>query len=82
MKKKRSFTINLKRIFARVSDTFNIIARDRISVYAAQATLFIVISCIPFIMLLLSLSQFIIPDRIYDILISFGESLPGSVKSL
>ena len=82
MKKNRSFTINLKRIFARVSDTFNIIARDRISVYAAQATLFIVISCIPFIMLLLSLSQFIIPDRIYDLLISFGESLPGSVKSL
>ncbi|MBQ8523816.1 MAG: YihY/virulence factor BrkB family protein [Clostridia bacterium] len=82
MKQKRSFSISLRRFFSRISDAFDIIARDRISVYAAQATLFIVISSIPFVMLLFSLSQFIIPDRIYDFLISFGNSLPGSAKSL
>ena len=82
VKQKRSFTVNLKAFFGRIGDAFDIIARDRISVYAAQATLFIVISSIPFVMLLFSLSSFIIPDRIYDFLISFGNSLPGSAKSL
>jgi len=81
-RQKRSFSLNVKRFIGRISDGFGIISRDRISVYAAQATLFIVISSIPFVMLLFSLSQFIIPDRIYDFLISFGNSLPGSAKNL
>ncbi len=82
MKKKRSALIDIKGFLGRIADIFDIITRDRISVYAAQATLFIVISSIPFVMLLFSLSQFIIPDRIYDFLISFGNSLPSSVKTL
>lgn len=82
VKKKRSALISLRSLFGRISDVFDIITRDRISVYAAQATLFIVISSIPFVMLLLSLSQFIIPDRIYDFLFSFANTLPGSVKDL
>lgn len=82
MKEKKSFAISIRAVFKKIADAFGIIARDRISVYAAQASFFIVISSIPFIMLLFSLSQYVIPDKVYDFLISFGTSLPGSAKTL
>lgn len=37
------------------------ISRDHVSVYAAQAGFFIIISCVPFIMLLTSMLQYIVP---------------------
>lgn len=37
------------------------ISRDRVSVYAAQAAFFIIISAVPFVMLVLSLLQYIMP---------------------
>ena len=52
---------------------------DRVTVYAAQASFFFVISSIPFIMLLLSLSSFIIPDAAYHMMASFGATLPQNI---
>ena len=55
----------LKKFFKTVYDIVERIAKrisdDRVTVYAAQATFFIVISAIPFIMLLLSLLRYIVP---------------------
>ena len=55
---------------------------DRITVYAAQASFFVVISSIPFIMLLFSLSRYLVPASIYDVVISFGDRLPETTGNL
>ncbi len=52
---------------------------DRVTVYAAQASFFFVISSIPFIMLLISLSGFLIPDGAYSLMVSFGGNLPPNI---
>lgn len=58
------------------------VGNDKIQVYAGQASMFIIISSIPFIMLLFSLSKFFIPDSVYSFIISFGNSLPGGTREM
>lgn len=82
MKKNLSKSISIRHTADKVRHALDIISNDRVTVYAAQASFFIIISSIPFIMLLLSLSKYIIPDRVYDYLYSFVNSLPGQVGAL
>lgn len=82
MANKKSRTFSLRSIYNRILRAFTVISDDCVTVYAAQATLFIIISAIPFIMLLFSLSRYVVPDRFYDIMITFGENLPGGTKDL
>lgn len=42
--------------------------KDKVGVFAAQASFFLIISCVPFIMLLLALSQYVIPFSKEEIL--------------
>ena len=79
---KKSRTFSLRRIYNDICRIFSVILEDRVTVYAAQATFFIVISVIPFIMLLFSISRFILPDRFYDIIISFSDNIPGGIRGL
>ena len=49
-----------KKAYSKIAYFFKMIAEDQITVYAAQATFFILISSIPFIILLLGLAKYII----------------------
>lgn len=57
---KKSRVISLKNAAQHITNFFNMMSDDQITVYAAQATFFIIISSIPFILLLLSLAKYII----------------------
>ena len=52
------------------------IARDNVYMYSAQASFYIIISSIPFIMMLLSLAKFILPLSESDIVIIASSFLP------
>lgn len=54
---------------------------DNVSVFAAQASFFILISSIPFLMLLLALVQFFIPLNTDDILKMINITLPAQLGS-
>lgn len=82
MSSKKSHTFSLRWIYNKVKGAFETITEDRVTVYAAQASFFIVISVIPFIMLLFSLSRYVIPEKFYDIMISFGSNIPGGIRGL
>ncbi|MBQ3900758.1 MAG: YihY/virulence factor BrkB family protein [Clostridia bacterium] len=77
--KKKSKSFSLRRTTSFVSSFLDTMYEDRVTVYAAQASFFFVISSIPFIMLLLSLSSFIIPDAAYHMMASFGATLPQNI---
>lgn len=53
--------------------------QDKLTVYAAQASFFIVISAIPFLMLLLSLSRYLIPFDSSELLNMAESILPKSI---
>lgn len=52
----------------RIYNTAALISRDNVFLYSAQASFYIIISSIPFIMLLLSLAQYILPVSETDVL--------------
>ena len=60
--------MKIRRIIERITKIISTIASHRVSVYAGQATMFIIISAIPFFMLILSVIQFILPLSKSDIL--------------
>lgn len=70
-----SFIVSCQKIFQRFS-------RDEISVYAAQASLFIIIACFPFLMLLLTLIQFIPSVGKSDLLALLVRIMPDMLDSL
>ena len=57
------------------------VSRDRVTVYAAQAAFFIIISAVPLIMLLLSLLQFIMPMSQSELSTLALEVIPMSLRS-
>ena len=80
--KKRSKSLNLRRVKTFVEGFLDSMLEDRVTVYAGETSFFFVISSIPFLMLLISLSSFIIPDGAYELMASFGASLPQSIGRL
>ena len=65
--------MNIKKSFLGIA---NVIIRDNIYMYSAQASFYIIISSIPFIMLLLSLACLILPVSESDILILAEPVIP------
>lgn len=70
-----SLIITCKKIFDKFS-------RDEISVYAAQASLFIIIASFPFLMLILTLIQFIPSVNKSDVLALLVRIMPDMLDSL
>lgn len=60
LKEKKSKVISFAKLRQEVFDTIGEIVNDQVNVYAAQASFFIIISVIPFIILLLSLAKYVI----------------------
>ena len=57
-------------------------SEDRVPVYAAQASFFIAISAIPFIILLIKLVGSFIPEGASEVLVSMGDALPEKLRDL
>ena len=58
----------MKAFFKKILAFFDMSARDELSIYSAQASFFIMISSLPFIMLIVTLLQFITPITEADLL--------------
>lgn len=67
-------------ILKKIQGIIKIISTDNIFVYSAQASFYIIISSIPFIMLLLSLAQYIIPVSEQDIFRLVIPLMPEVIK--
>ncbi len=65
-----------------IKKTFNRLTKHNIAVYASQATLFVIISAIPFMMLLISLLKFFVPFDKADVLDLGYAFMPGDVLPL
>lgn len=55
---------------------------DRVTVYAAQSSFYIMISIIPFLMLILSLSRLLFPSFVESVYIAVQNELPGKFSDL
>lgn len=67
-------------VLIRKTKTFiDAVIRDNISIYAAQASFFIIISSVPFIMLLLTLMKFVVPMDQITILTAISRFAPETI---
>ncbi|MCI5605383.1 MAG: YihY/virulence factor BrkB family protein [Clostridia bacterium] len=72
--------MNLLNVIIRKAKTFiNAVIKDNISTYASQASFFIIISAIPFIMLLLTLLKFFVPMDQMTILSAINRLAPETI---
>lgn len=67
------------KFFEIVKGIANQLTSDRISVYAAQASFFVIISVVPFLSLLVSIASFFIPTDVQTIF--DGYTMPDAVKN-
>jgi Predicted membrane protein len=72
----KSHTISPRSAIAKVKTILQIFSDDKVKVYAAQASFFIIISAIPFVMLLISLSRYVLPIEITDMLTAAETIIP------
>lgn len=70
----------MKKIIKIVSDIAGRIDEDRVTVYAAQASFYVIIASIPFIMLLLSLARYITPLSYNEIITAVNAIVPQSLQ--
>ncbi len=76
MERMRQFLKKAIGIGMKISDRFN---EDCVTVYSAQASYFIVVSIIPFAVLLVSLIQFLMPEYIESLVDTILLILPGNL---
>ncbi|MBR7034040.1 MAG: YihY/virulence factor BrkB family protein [Clostridia bacterium] len=82
MKNKKSRSFDLGKIRSGAEGFLDVVSEDRVTVYAAQASFFLVISAIPFIILLINLIGSFIPEGVADVLVSMGDALPEKLRDL
>lgn len=70
---------NLNVLIRKAKTFINAVIKDNISIYAAQASFFIIISAVPFIMLLLTLMKFIVPADQMTILTAINRFAPETI---
>lgn len=77
---KKNMVISLKRLRENVAGAIRTVSDDQITVYAAQATFFIITSTIPFLLLILSLTKYFInADRLLSLI---DEHISGDIGKL
>ena len=85
MKKIAAF---FKKTFRAIVSFFEMITKDQISVYAAQAAFFIIVSAVPLIILIIGLARYFIdPGWLLELIADhiggeFGEGLSGIVTEV
>jgi membrane protein len=79
---KKSRIIVLSRPASFIRRAWRAFGDDRVAVYSAQASFFIIISSIPFIMLLISIGQYIIPGASEHIISAVRAALPYEISMM
>lgn len=74
---KGSRIISLRRICKLVSSLSHTLRRNKINVYAAESAFYIILSAIPFLMLIVTAARYIIPDGARDYMEWFADHIPG-----
>lgn len=67
-------------LYKKILNITSIIKSDNVFMYAAQASFFLIISTIPFIMLLLSLAQYILPITEQTLVLTITPFFPSALK--
>lgn len=79
---KKSSIICLSRPASYIWRAMRAFGEDRVAVYSAQASFFIIISSIPFIMLLISVGQYILPGASDHIIEAIKTALPHEISMM
>lgn len=79
---KKSSIICLSRPASYVCRAVRAFSDDRVAVYSAQASFFIIISSIPFIMLLISIGQYVLPGASDHIIEAVKTALPHEISMM
>ncbi len=79
---KNSFVVNLRLAVSKVFEIMGTFTADCVTVYAAQATFYIIMSSIPFLMLLISLSRYVIPEAIDSLFTAVRQIIPDKFTDL
>ncbi len=85
MKKKSSSNSSVFNIRSGARRFAGLIARfsdDGVTVYAAQAAFYTIIASVPFLMLLISLSKYIVPDAVYALFKAIKQIIPERFSEL
>ena len=69
----------IKKLISYINEFANCTVEDNIGMYAAQASFFLIISAIPFMMLMLAVLQFIIPFSESDIIHLINQYMPSKI---
>lgn len=80
--RKRSEILPINKLRNKIKTLLRILNEDKISLYAAESAFYIILSFVPFVLLLLTIARWIIPDGVIDYLYSFAEHLPPAVSEL
>ncbi len=76
MGKKKSHVLSVKSVFLKIKTITDAMNEDRVSVYAAQASFFILISVVPLLFLTLSICNYIVPTAPEELLDSLIKLVP------
>lgn len=78
--KKKSFYHSFHKQIANLKTMLIATERDKVTVYAAQASYFVIMSTIPFLCLVISVASFLIPADIYTVFDSY--TIPEEIKTV
>lgn len=79
---KNSVVVNLRRAASKAFEIAGTFTKDRVTVYAAQAAFYTIMSSIPFLMLLISLSRYVIPEAIDSLFSAVQQIIPERFTGL
>ncbi len=73
----RSAVISLRRGRRAVEAIASRLRRDKIGVYSAESAFYIVLSAVPFLIMLVALARYVLPDVAFEYIRFIGEQIPG-----
>lgn len=81
-RKKGSTVLDLRGAVGRITGLISRFSEDGVTVYAAQAAFYTIIAFIPFLMLLISLSRYIMPSAVTALFKTLREIIPKRFEKL
>lgn len=77
-----SAVLSVGTVFKRIAALLKRFSDDGVTVYAAQAAFYSIIASIPFLMLLISLSRYVVPDAVDALFIAIKQIIPDRFSDL
>ncbi len=74
---KKSRVISCRRVINIIRNVARSLRRDRINVYAAESAFFIVLSAVPFVIMLVAVARYVIADGAYESIEWLVDHIPG-----